>query len=64
MKIQLRHLVLAHRVLDALVTDDNGRTHRVGYLGHEGWFCTCTAGKRCEAIAAVKDVTISNLEDQ
>jgi hypothetical protein len=57
MKTTIRHVVLAHRVVDAIVTDDRGHHHRIGHLPAEGWFCQ-TCGKRCRLIAAVRDVVV------
>ncbi|MFD3399436.1 hypothetical protein ACFWUU_02090 [Kribbella sp. NPDC058693] len=58
MKITIRHVVAAHRVVDALVTTDDSKTHRIGHLPTEGWFCTCGHGKRCRNIPAVRDLIV------
>ena len=58
MKVTIRHVVAAHHVADATITDDHGHTHRIGHLPRESWFCDCAAGKRCRHIDAVRDVVV------
>jgi hypothetical protein len=62
-RIVIRHVVVAHHVIDALVVDAEGIRHRVGHLPAEGWFCGCPAGKRCEHIAAVAGL-VPPMDDQ
>lgn len=41
------------RAVAATVWTDRAK-HRLGYLPAEGWFCTCTRGKRCKQIESVR----------
>lgn len=37
--------------------------HRLGHLPGEGWFCTCSKGKRCKHIDEVKAL-VPDMEQQ
>lgn len=54
--IAIRHVVLAHQVVDSVVTAPDGTLHRVGHLPTEGWFCTCPRGKQCAGIKQIRDL--------
>jgi hypothetical protein len=43
----------------ALAVTRRGGTHRVGHLRGEGWFCTCSRGKRCSLIGVVRNLVPS-----
>lgn len=55
MKLVVRHVVAAHRTVDAVVTTDDGHSHRIGHLPSTGWYCA-TCGKRCRHIGAIRDL--------
>lgn len=44
------------RVVSAIATHRNGTRYRIGHLPGEGWFCTCTQGKRCSHIKTLQDL--------
>lgn len=61
MKVLIRHLVVAHRICDSIVTDPDGHTHRVGHHPADGWRCYTHDRTSCPAVAAARD-TVPNLE--
>lgn len=44
------------RGVAATVTTSSGTIHRLGHLPSEGWFCTCSRGRRCPQIKHVQQL--------
>ena len=42
------------QVVDAVVTDPTGQSHRIGHLPVSGWYCSCPRAKRCPYITHVQ----------
>lgn len=54
-KVILTHVYIPRGVVSAWVAVDGARrSHHVGHLPWQGWFCTCSKGKRCAQIQHVK----------